>query len=68
MAQGSNIRHEQHTMQASEAHIYFSNFRFSQRQEEREEVVRKQIQDALSKTTMVSRKKRDDVALAALLS
>jgi hypothetical protein len=56
MAHANRLRRQhEHHMQASDAQIYFSSFRFPhQRVEEREEEARKHIQEALEKTTMVS--------------
>lgn len=56
MAHANRIRRQhEHHMQASDAQIYFTSFRFPhQRVEEREEESRKHFQEALEKTTMVS--------------
>lgn len=51
MMQQNTLRRQQE--QRSDAQIYFTNFRFSSALQ-REEANRKDIQDALQKTTMVS--------------
>lgn len=54
-------------LQGQDAQVYFTNFRFPQRVEEREEVSLKEIQDVLQKTTMVSFTYKDCLCLIRLI-